>query len=111
MPRPRNNENSGLSADFVFQDSNQNVDTKTKIITFSTSVQITPTSINSRLSQEKIFMENINTTKSDLELTKSRVSEKDRHEENILPRSCFKVFASGVVNNLKEMAKCFGLKR
>ena len=56
-------------------------------------------------------MENINTTKSDLELTKSRVSEKDRHEENILPRSCFKVFASGVVNNLKEMAKCFGLKR
>lgn len=111
MPQPRNNENSGLIADFVFQDLNQNVDIKTNIITFSTPVQITPTTINSRLSQEKIFMENINPTKSDLELIKSRVSKKDRGEENILPRSCFKVFTSGVVNNLKEMAKCFGLKR
>jgi hypothetical protein len=111
MPQPQNNENSGLSADFVFKDSNQNVGTKTKIITFSTPVQITPTSINSRLSQEKIFMENFTTTKSDLELTKSMFSKKNRDEENILPRSCFKVFASGVVNNLKEMAKCFGLKR
>lgn len=111
MPQPRNNENSGLSADFVFQDSNQNVDTKTKIITFSTSVQITPTSINSRLSQEKIFMENINTTKSDLELTKSRVSEKDRDEENILPKSCFRIFARGFINNLKETGKCFGLNK
>ena len=110
MPQPRNNENSGLSADFVFQDSNQNVDTKTKIITFSTSVQITPTA-NDRSFQENILMENILDSTADLVLTKTRSSNSNWDEENILPKSCFKVFAAGVVNNLNEMAKCLRLNR
>ena len=110
MPLPRNNENSGLSADFVFQDSNQNVDTKTKIITFSNSVQITPTA-SDRSFQENKLMENILDSTADLALTKTRSSNDNRGEENNLPRSCFKTFARGFINNLKETGKCFGLKR
>lgn len=110
MPRPRNNEDNALRADFVFQDSNQNVDTKTKIITFSTSVQITPTA-NDRSFQENKLMENILDSRADLALTKTRSSNNNRGEENILPKSCFRIFARGFINNLKETGKCFGLKR
>ena len=110
MPRPRNNENNALSADFVFQDSNQNVDTKTKIITFSNSVQITPTA-SDRSFQENKLMENILDSTADLALTKTRSSNNNRGEENKLPRSCFKTFSHGVFNNLFQEAICFGLKR
>lgn len=110
MPQPRNNENSGLSADFVFQDSNQNVDPKTKIITFSTPVQITPTT-SDRSFQENKLMENILDSTADLALTKTRSSNNNRDEENILPKSCFKTFTDGVFNNLIQVAKCFGLNR
>ena len=110
MRQPRNNENSGLSADFVFQDLNPNVGKKTNIITFSTPVQITPTT-SDRSFQENILMENILDSTADLALTKTRSSNNNRDEENILPKSCFKTFTQGVFINLFQAAKCFGLNR
>jgi len=110
MPLPRNNENSGLSADFVFQDLNPNVGKKTNIITFSTPVQITPTT-SDRSFQENKLMENILDSRADLVLTKTRSSNSNWDEENILPKSCFRIFARGFINNLKETGKCFGLNK
>lgn len=42
MTKPRNNEDGGLIADFVFKDSNLNVGKAENIITFSTPVDIIP---------------------------------------------------------------------
>jgi len=110
MPRPRNSENTDLSADFVFQDLNPNVGKKTNIITFSTPVQITPTT-SDRSFQENKLMENILDSTADLVLTKTRSSNSNWDEENILPKSCFRIFARGFINNLKETGKCFGLNK
>lgn len=109
MTKPRNNEDGGLIADFVFKDSNLNVGKAENIITFSTPVDIIPIK-NERRFQENKFMEKIIEPLTDVAPTKIISPDEDSYEEKRIPKSCFKTFAHGVVNNLKEMAKCFGLK-
>ena len=108
MRRPRNNENNALSADFVFPDSESTAEKTKQIITFSTHVQMAPT-ISDRSIQENKLMGGILDSTADLALTKEMPDAKGKAKESS-PKSCIKIFALGVINNLAEAGKCFGIK-
>jgi hypothetical protein len=57
--------------------------------------------------QEKIFMEALIQENPALEIIKREYVK----PTNDLPKSCFKIFKDGLINNLMEMVKCFGAKR
>ena len=75
---------------------------------------------SSQIPDYKIDINQKNLTRENQE--KLLIGEKILHkegefEENItenkdnLPKSCFTIFKLGVINNLKETGKCFGLNR
>jgi hypothetical protein len=104
----KQSQNNQITADLVYENPNQNqnldsMNRKISTITFSTPFEI-PKNKND---QEQIFMEALIQEDPLLEITK---------RENVkpikdLPKSCFKIFKDGLINNLIEIAKCIGAKR
>jgi hypothetical protein len=102
----KQSQNNQITADLVYGNSNQNLDSKNykaSTITFSTPFEIQ----KNKNDQEQIFMEPLSQKDPPLEITKREYVKPNKD----LPKSCFKIFKDGLINNLMEMVKCFGAKR
>jgi hypothetical protein len=96
--------NNQISIDLVYENPHQNLGSEGRnTITFSTPFEIQ----TNKDDQEKIFMEALIQEDPVLEVTKRKYVKPNKD----LPKSCFKIFKNGLINNLVEMVKCFGAKR
>ena len=93
-----------ISVDLVYENPHQNLGSEVRnTITFSTPFEIQ----KNKNDQEKIFMEALIQENPALEIIKREYVK----PTNDLPKSCFKIFKDGLINNLMEMVKCLGAKR
>ena len=103
---PDNKSEINLNATLVFERGNSIVCSRPLIMS---------TVPNTRDTQEQLFMEmkDVNSTTQYIKETQEQffTATNDLEKKDNLPKSCFKVFAAGVVNNLNEMAKCLRLNR